>query len=88
MKRREIQAEGTFTSELAILLPNAKVADEILDGATLALWYMAEEIGIKIPDTDIYCVMASDFPNKRFLAVFYTIDNGCVSLQSVKAVAI
>ncbi len=85
MKKREVREARDFTSELKALLPNTKEADELLSDAIAYLSYLAEN-GAMVGGTNIYFKIVPDvLRRKRFLVIFYTIDNGIVTLQSVRA---
>ena len=84
MKKRGIREEADFTSELKALIPDTKESDELLRDATAWLGFMADE-GMQISNTKIFVKIVPDSKPKRFLAIFYTIDNGTVALHSIKS---
>ena len=84
MKKREIREQPKFTSELKALVPDSREADELLRDATAFLSHLAET-GTQIAGTDIFIKIVSDIQRTRWLVIFYTIDNGIVSLHSISS---
>jgi hypothetical protein len=85
MQKREVREEPEFTSELkALFRGDTREADEFLRDTTTYLSCLAED-GSQVGGTKVYFKTVPDVRRRRFLVIFYTIDNGTVALHSIKS---
>lgn len=83
MSQRQIKQERSFNEDLVALFDSAEEADEILDGAIIFLSTRAET-GKCLPGSKMLYKIISDFPNDRYLVIFYMFDEEAVCLHSIK----
>jgi hypothetical protein len=71
-----------FAAELKRIEPDARYADEIIEGVD---WILARNPtwGTNIPNTQIWHIVSRDIPKKRNLLIYYTFTDDTVYLLSV-----
>ncbi len=87
MKKRNLRAETQFTGELGRLFRTPRKADEILEEATNFFSHSADSCQ-KIDGTVMFYKIIADFEHKRWLVIFFTMNDRFVMLQSIRAFAV
>jgi len=81
---REVVHEVKFDREVAQLAPNARRADEFVDGTIAALSRDAR-VGYQIaPGSPVWMLSVADTPTATPTVVYYTFDEHCVYLLSLQ----
>ena len=81
---REIIKEPSFEAELATIQPDARRADEFVEGVE---WELAREplIGSEVaPDSPVWFIPMVDVPGEPSVILFYTFDEDRVWLLSIQ----
>jgi hypothetical protein len=82
-KLRQIIEEHRFALELQALIPNAKRADEFVDGAK---WVLSRDpsSGRRIGSSHVWYLPMEEIPEHLPIVLYYTFDDERVNLLSIQ----
>lgn len=82
-KLREIVEDTRFTNELKTLIPDARRAEEFIDGAK---WVLSRDpsSGKRISTSKIWFLSLEEIPGILPVILYYTFDDNYVNLLSIQ----
>jgi hypothetical protein len=82
-KMREITEEHRFAFELQALIPNARRADEFIDGTK---WVLCRDPlrGRQIGNSHVWFLPMEEIPDHLPIVLYYTFDNDYVNFLSIQ----
>jgi len=82
-KLREIIEEHRFAFELQALIPNAKRADELIDGVK---WVLRRDptSGRRIGNSQVWYIPMEEIPDHLPIVLYYTFDDDYVNFLSIQ----
>jgi hypothetical protein len=80
---RQIIEEGSFTAARAVIEPDARRLDEVLEAVWTQL-SVAAELGAPVPGTNLYAIRTADYPEAPAVSVIYRYDDEHVYLVGLE----
>lgn len=81
---RTVVWEPQFEREFLAIIPDVRRADEFISGVVWNLSRDPEEGVQSSPGSSVWMIFMHEFPNVPALTIYYTFNDECVQLRSVR----